>query len=55
MPSSSKCKVSSLAFAGGLHWWWTAAARLDFFYRAAAVAAAAVQERTKEQIYSSDC
>jgi hypothetical protein len=29
------------------------AARLDLFYRAAAVAAEAVQERTKEQIYSS--
>jgi hypothetical protein len=31
MPSSSKCRESSLAFARGLRWWWTVAARLDFF------------------------
>jgi hypothetical protein len=39
MPSSSKCKVSSLVFAWGLHWWWTAAAHLDLFYCAAAAEA----------------
>jgi hypothetical protein len=39
----------------GLYWWWTAVARLDLFYCAAAVASEAVQERTKEQIYSSGC
>jgi hypothetical protein len=36
MPSSSKCKVSSLAFARGLPWQWTAAALTDLIWSAVA-------------------
>jgi hypothetical protein len=31
MPSSSKCRESSLAFAQGLRWWQAVAAHLDLF------------------------
>jgi hypothetical protein len=41
-PSSSKCRVFSLAFARGLCWWRMVAARLDLLSRTMAVVAEAV-------------
>jgi hypothetical protein len=48
-PSSSKCRVFSLAFAQGLCGWRTTAARLDLLSHVAAVVADAVQESLRSR------
>jgi hypothetical protein len=49
MPSSSKCRGFSLAFARGLRWWKMAVAHLDLFSRATAVVADAGQENLRSR------
>jgi hypothetical protein len=51
MPSSSKCRVSSLAFARGLPWQRTAAALTDLICSAAVEVAVAEKQEGKVQIY----
>jgi hypothetical protein len=49
MPSSSKCRVFSLAFSRGLCWWWTAVTCLDLLSHTTAVVANAVQESLRSR------
>jgi hypothetical protein len=48
-PSSSKCRVFSLAFARGLCWWRTETVRLDLSSRAVAVVVEAVQDSLRSR------
>jgi hypothetical protein len=51
MPSSSKCSVSSLAFARGLPWHRTATTLTDLICSTVAEVAAAEKQEDKVQIY----